>query len=92
MSETEKTTLTHHALLVAWGQFAHCLGLIGALMQVALKQKTRVHKPQSKVLEFFVCILAGIQYLKDISHSEHPMDKDETDTTSLGQSQIAPPP
>ncbi len=66
MSKTEETTLTHHAMLVAWGQFGHCIGLIQKLMQVILKQKTVVHKPQTKVLEFFVSILAGFQYLKDM--------------------------
>jgi hypothetical protein len=89
MSETEETTLTHHAMLVAWGQFAHCIGLIERLMQVILKQKTIVHKPQTKVLEFFVSILAGFQYLKDISQSEHPLDKDGTVARSWGQSQWA---
>ncbi|MGD9092745.1 MAG: hypothetical protein PVF74_07840 [Anaerolineales bacterium] len=89
MSQTEETTLTHHAMLVAWGQFAHCIGLIGALMQVRLNQKTRRHKPQTKVLEFWVCILAGFQYLKEISHSEHPLDKDETVARAWGQPQWA---
>jgi hypothetical protein len=36
-----------------------------------------------------VCILAGFQYLKDISHSEHPLDKDETVARAWGQSQWA---
>jgi hypothetical protein len=89
MNETEETTLTHHAMLVAWGQFAHCMGLIRALMQVVLKQKTVVHKPQTKVLEFFVSILAGFQYLKDISYSEHPLDKDGTVARAWGQAQWA---
>jgi hypothetical protein len=89
MSEIEATTLTHHAMLVAWGQFAHCLGLIQRLMQVRLKQKTRRHQPQTKVLEFLVCILAGFQYLKDLSHSAHPLDQDETVARAWGQPQWA---
>jgi len=89
MSETEETTLTHHAMLVAWGQFAHCIGLIQTLMQVRVKQKTVVHKPQSKVLEFFVCILAGFPSLKDLSHSAHPLDQDETVARAWGQAQWA---
>lgn len=89
MSQSDKNTLTHHAMLVAWGQFAHCIGLTKALMQVDLKQKTRRHKPQTKVLELLVCILAGFQYLKDLSHSEHPLDKDESVARAWGQPQWA---
>ena len=89
MSQSEKNTLTHHAMLVAWGQFAQCIGLIKALMQVDLRQKTRRHKPQTKVLELLVCVLAGYQYLKDLSHSEHPLDKDESVARAWGQPQWA---
>ena len=67
MSQTERATLTQHAMLVAWGQFAHCLGLIDQLEGVPLHQKTITHRPQTKVLEFLVAILGGLPYLKDIS-------------------------
>lgn len=76
MEQSQTTILTDHAMLVVWGQFAHCLGLIQAIEQVALPQKTVDHSPQSKVLEFFVAILGGLEYLKDISLSARPLDKD----------------
>lgn len=85
MSQTEETTLTHHAMLVAWGQYAHCIGLVKALEAVPLHQKTVDHRPQTKVLEFLVTVLGGFEYLKDISYSEHPLDKDLTVARAWGQ-------
>ena len=69
--------LTQHAMLVIWGLYARQIGLVRAIEQVKLKQKTRTHRPQTKVLEFLVAILAGLPYLKDISRSAHPMDQDQ---------------
>lgn len=85
MSQTEETTLTHHTMLVTWGQYAHCIGLVKAIEAVSLHQKTVDHRPQTKVLEFFVTILGGFEYLKDISYSEHPLDKDLTVARAWGQ-------
>ncbi len=68
--------LTQHAMLVIWGLYARQIGLVKAIEQVKLKQKTRTHRPQKKVLEFLVAILAGLPYLKDISRSAHPLDQD----------------
>ena len=36
MSELSEMTLTHHAMLVAWGQYAHCIGLIQAIEAIPL--------------------------------------------------------
>src|SRR5215469_4850125 len=58
---------TQHAFLVAWGWFAEQIGLIQQLQTVSLKQKHYLHRPQTKVLEFLVAILAGL----------HPLDKDQ---------------
>jgi hypothetical protein len=77
MSEKQPESLTHHAMLVAWGQFAQSLGLIRAIKAVALHQKTVEHSPQTKVLEFFVAILAGLQHLQELSRSAHPIDQDQ---------------
>jgi hypothetical protein len=68
---------TQHAFLVAWGWFAEHLGLIQQLQVVSLKQKHYHHRPQTKVLEFLVAILAGLQHLQDISLAAHPLDKDQ---------------
>ena len=68
---------TQHAFLVAWGWFAEQIGLIQKLQAVSLKQKPYHHRPQTKVLEFLVAILAGLPHLQDISLAAHPLDKDQ---------------
>ena len=77
MSDNDINELTHHAMLVAWGQFAQSIGLIQAVEDVSLHQKTVTHRPQTKILEFFVAILAGLAHLKDLSRSAHPIDQDQ---------------
>ena len=64
MSTQDSDILTYHALLVLQGQFARSIGLVDGLMQVPLGQKTYVYCPQTKVMEFFVGMLAGLVYLK----------------------------
>lgn len=77
MSEKQPDILTHHAMLVVWGQFAQSIGMIRANEAVTLHQKTVDHSPQTKVLEFFVAILAGLQHLQELSRSAHPIDQDQ---------------
>jgi hypothetical protein len=84
MSEQE-TILTHHAMLVAWGQFAQATGLVPALEAVPLSQKTVRHRPQTKVIEFLVSILGGLEHLKDLSLSAHPLDQDLAVARAWGQ-------
>lgn len=81
----DSNSLTDHAMLVAWGQYAHGLGLIKAIEAIHLKQKTVEHRPQGKVLEFLVSILSGCEYLKDISRSAHPLDQDQAVAQAWGQ-------
>ena len=76
---------TQHAFLVAWGWFAEHLGLIQQLQAVSLKQKHYHHRPQTKVLEFLVAILAGLPHLQDISLAAHPLDKDQAVAQAWGQ-------
>ena len=76
MCHSQVTTLTHHAMLVAWGQFAQCIDLIDQIEAVELHQKAVDHTPNRKVIEFLVAILGGLPYLKDISLSAHPLDQD----------------
>ena len=64
-------------MLVAWGEYAQSIGLIDEIESVPLHQKTVTHRPQSKILEFFVAILAGLPHLKDLSRSAHPIDQDQ---------------
>ena len=76
---------TQHAMLVIWGLYARQIGLVQALEGVKLKQKTRIHQPQTKVLEFLVAILAGLPHLQDISRSAHPLDQDQVTAEAWGQ-------
>src|SRR6266849_7659113 len=76
---------TQHAFLVAWGWFAEQIGLIQQLQAVSLKQKHYHHRPQTKVLEFLVAILAGLQHLQEISLAAHPLDKDQAVAQAWGQ-------
>ena len=69
---------TEHALLVLLGKYAQDLGLIQALMDVPLRQKTYIHRPQAKILEFLVAILAGLPHLEDISRDGRPLDQDQS--------------
>jgi hypothetical protein len=71
------SVLTQHAMLVVWGIYARHIGLVKKLMAVKLQQKRREHRPQTKVLEFLVSILAGLSHLDDISLSAHPLDQDQ---------------
>src|SRR6266568_3194776 len=78
MSKSQTSTQnTQHAFLVAWGWFAQHISLIQKLQAVSLKQKHYHHRPQTKVLEFLVAILAGLQHLQEISLAAHPLDKDQ---------------
>jgi hypothetical protein len=85
MSDSAFPSLTQHAMLVAWGQFAHCLGLISGLETVPLHQKTVQHRPQTKVIEFLVAILGGLPHLQDLSRSAHPLDQDQEVAKAWGQ-------
>jgi hypothetical protein len=69
--------LTHHAMLVAWGEFAQSIGQMLEIDRVSLHQKAVTHRPQTKILEFFVAILAGLEQLKDLSRSAHPIEQDQ---------------
>ena len=73
-------------MLVVWGQFAQCIGLIDSIQSISLHQKTVEHSPQRKALEFLVAILAGLAHLKDLSRSAHPIDQDQAVAKSWGQS------
>ena len=86
MSNSEKQRQdTQHAFLVVWGWFAQHIGLIQKLQALSLKQKSYHHRPQTKVMEFLVAILAGLEHLQDISLAAHPLDKDQAVAEAWGQ-------
>ena len=64
---------TDHAGLVLLGKYAQHLGLIEGLQTVPLAQRTRTHTPQSKLIQFFIGILAGLDYLQDFNLAAHPL-------------------
>lgn len=76
MSEAEPETETNHAMLVIWGQYAQAFGLIQGLHEVPLHQKKVHHDPHTKVLEFFLAVLAGLEHLHDLSCAAEPLEKD----------------
>jgi hypothetical protein len=86
MSDDERQVQdTQHAFLVAWGWFAEYMGLVQALQEVPLRQKKYTHTPQTKVLEFLVAVLGGLEHLQDISLSAHPLDMDQAVAEAWGQ-------
>ena len=89
MSENDKAQLTHHAMLIPWGQFAQCLGLTEQISAVPIQQKTVAHSPQAKILEFLVANLAGLAHLKEISLAAHPLDQDHVVAQAWGQTSWA---
>lgn len=88
-SSDTSDNLTQHAMLFIWGLYARQIGLVQALEKVKLRQKTRTHSPQKKVLEFLVAIMAGLPHLKDISRSAHPLDQDLMVAEAWGQASWA---
>jgi hypothetical protein len=76
--------LTEHALMVGWGEFAHEIGLLDKLKQVAMPQKEVVHTPQAKLLTFLMGILTGIEHLKDLNEGAHPLAHDWPATRAWG--------
>ena len=77
---------TGHAWLVVLGYFAQALGLVGGLEAVPLGQRKGPEcRPQTKLIEFLVGILGGIEYLQDLNLSDDPIAKDPTVIEAWGQ-------
>jgi len=76
MSENETETLTQHAMLVIWGQFAQAFGMIQAVSGVPIAQKTVEYSPHTKILEFFLAILGGLEHLQELNTAAEPIVKD----------------
>lgn len=84
-SGENKTQNTQHAFLVAWGWFGEQIHLPQRIKAVTLKQKCYYHSPQTKILEYFVAILGGLNHMQDISLAAHPLDKDQAVAEAWGQ-------
>jgi hypothetical protein len=81
--------VTNHALLVVLGQFAQHLGLISLLEAVPIAQKKVNHTPQTKLIEFLVGILAGIDQLQALNDAPAPLVGDPTVHQAWGQPAFA---
>jgi hypothetical protein len=80
---------TDHALLVLLGEYARHLGLIKRLQVVPIDQRQGDYAPQSKLIEFLVAILAGLEHLEDLNLASDPLVKDQAVITSWGQAGFA---
>ena len=75
----EIDTMTDHAWLVVLGYLAQALGLITKLEGIPIPQRKGPDcGPQTKIVEFLVGILGGIEYLQDLNLAENPIAKDPT--------------
>lgn len=82
---------TDHAMLIIWGQFARQIGLLSGLMDVPIAQKTVDHRPQTKLMQLLVAMLAGCAHLQDMSAGSHPLVKDQAVADAWGQPAWADP-
>jgi hypothetical protein len=64
---------TQHALLVAWGHFAHELDLVTPFLTIPIPQKTVHQPPAAKLLTLFLGLLSGCEYLSDLSLGPAPL-------------------
>lgn len=80
-------TTTDHAWLVVLGHFAQALGLVVSLEQVPLAQRKGPDEtiPQTKLIEFLVGILGGIESLQELNEGAQPISRDRTMAEAWGQ-------
>jgi len=85
--EEEIDATTDHAWLVVLGHFAQALSLVTGLAEVPLEQRKGPDEtiPQTKLIEFLVGILGGIEYLQDLNKGCRPIAKDQTIAEAWGQ-------
>jgi hypothetical protein len=78
---------TDHAWLVVLGQFAQALGVVSGLSQVPLQQRQGADEvpPQTKLIEFLVGIVGGIEYLQELNLGSEPIAADPTVAEAWGQ-------
>ncbi len=85
---TEIDTSTEHAWLVVLGHFAQALNLVDELAEVPLEQRKGPEGtiPQTKLIEFLVGILGGIEHLQELNKGAQPIATDPTIAEAWGQS------
>ena len=80
---------TAHGMLVAFGEFLGQHGLIERMMQVPIAQKTRTFRPQTKLMEFLVGIMSGMEHLENLNNGARPVAKDPVVARAWGQAKFA---
>lgn len=60
-------------MLVAFGEFLSQHGLLDRLRAVPIGQKTRGLSPQTKLIEFLIGIMSGIEHLQDLNDGPRPL-------------------
>jgi len=83
----EIDTTTDHAWLVVLGHFGQELGLVRGLEGVALEQRRGPEgvAAQTKLIEFLVGILGGLEYLQELNQRAQPIAKDGAIVEAWGQ-------
>ena len=76
MSQNETEMTTQHSMLVVWGLYAQAFGLFLGTIEGPHSAKDVDHSPQSKILEFFLVILAGLNHLQELNTAAEPIVKD----------------
>jgi hypothetical protein len=78
---------TDHAWLVVLGHFAQAMGVVSELVKVPLAQRQGPDEvaPQTKLIEFLVGILGGIEYLQELNQGSQPIASDPTVAAAWGQ-------
>lgn len=80
---------TQHALLVAWGHFARSLALVEQFRSVPIPQKVVHQPPATKLLTLFLGLLAGNEYLADLSLGPVPLSRDPVVAAAWGVPKLA---
>lgn len=78
-------------MLVISGHFARAIGLVSALLQVPIPQKTVHHSPQTKLLQLLVATLAGTAHLREMADGPHPLVSDQAVAAAWDQPGWADP-
>lgn len=83
---------TQHALLIAWGHFAQTLALPTHFATIPVPQKTVRCTPAQKLLTLLLGLLAGNEYLSDLSLGPAPLSRDLAVATAWGVPRLADAP
>ena len=68
--------LRRNTQLVVWGLFAQQMGLLKGLEEVPINMGTGVYTPQTKLIEFLMAVLAGVDSLHELNEGPQPLAED----------------